>query len=89
MIEFIILGSKITVDGDYRHEIKSHLLPGRKAMTNIDNILKGRDINLPTKLCIVKDTVSPVVMYRCVIWTIKKLSAKEVMLSNCGAGEDS
>ena len=89
VIEFIILGSKITVDSDYRHEIKSHLLPGRKTMTNIDNILKDRDITLPTKVCIVKEMVSPVVMYRCVIWTIKKLSAKELMLSNCGAGEDS
>ena len=58
-------------------------------MTNIDNILKDRDITLPTKVCIVKEMVSPVVMYRCVIWTIKKLSAKELMLSNCDAGEDS
>ena len=89
VIDFIFLGFKITADGDCSHETKRCLLLGRKAMTNLDSILKSRDINLPTMVHLVKVMVSPVVMYRCVIWTIKKLSAKEVMLSNCGAGEDS
>ena len=70
--DFIFLGSKITVDGDCSHEIKRHLLLGRKAMTNLDSILKGRDIILLTKLCIVKATVFPVVLYGCESWTIKK-----------------
>ena len=68
----IFLGSKITADGDCSHEIKRHLLLGRKAMTNLDSILKSRDITLPTKVCIVKATVFPVVMYKCESWTIKK-----------------
>ena len=68
----IFLCSKITVDGDYSHEIKRHLLLGRKAMTKLDSILKSRDITLPTKVHIVKAMVFPVVMYRCDIWTIKK-----------------
>ena len=85
---FIFLGSKITADGDWGHEIKRRLLFGRKAMTNLDSILKSRDITLPTKVCIVKATVFLVVMYRCDSWTIKKLSAKELMLLNCSAGED-
>ena len=80
--DFIFLGSKITVDGDSTEEIKRHLLLGRKVMTNLDSVLKSRDITLPTK------ALFPVVMYRCESWTIKKLSAKELMLSNCGAGED-
>ena len=68
----IFLGSKITANGDCSHEIKRHLLLGRNVMTNLDNILKGRDITLPTKACLVKAIVFPVVMYRCESWTIKK-----------------
>ena len=72
--DFIFLGSKITTDGDCSHEIKRHLLPGRKAMTNLDSILKRRDITLPKKekVCIVKAMALPVVMYGCENWTIKK-----------------
>ena len=70
--DFIFLGSKITVDGDCSHEIKRHLLLGRKAMTNLDSILKSRDITLPTKVCLVKAMVFPVVMYGCESWIIKK-----------------
>ena len=69
---FIFLGSKITVDGECSHEIKRRLLLGRKAMTNLDSILKSRDVTLPTKVHIVKTMVFPVVMYRCESWTIKK-----------------
>ena len=88
--DFIFLGSKITTDGGYSHEIKRHLLLERKAMTNLDSILKSRDINLLTKVHIVKAVVFPVVMYRCESWTMKRrLSAKELMLLNCGVGEDS
>ena len=72
VIGFIFLDSKVTVDGDCSHEIKRHLLLGRKAMNNLDSILKSRDITLPTKLCLVKVTVLPVVMYGCESWTIKK-----------------
>ena len=70
--DFIFLASKFTADGDCSHEIKRHLLLGRKAMNNLDSILKSRDITLPTKLCLVKVTVLPVVMYGCKSWTIKK-----------------
>ena len=70
--DFIILGSKITADGDCSHEIKRRLLLGRKVMTNLDSILKSRDITLPTKVCLVKAMVFPVVMYGCEIWTIKR-----------------
>ena len=70
--EFIFLGSKITADGDCSWEIKRHLLLGRKVMTNVDSILKSRDITLSTKVCLVKAMVFPVVMYRCECWTIKK-----------------
>ena len=70
--DFIFLGSKITADGDCSHEIKRRLLFGRKAMTNLDSILKSRDITLPTKVLIVKAMVFPVVMYGCESWTIKK-----------------
>ena len=70
--DFIFLGSKITADGDCSHEIKRHLLLGRKAMTNLDSILKSRDITLPTKVRLVKAMVFPVVMYGCESWTIKK-----------------
>ena len=85
--DFIFLGSKITADGDCSHEIKRRLLLGRKAMTNLDSILKS--ITLPTKVCLVKAMVFPVVMYGCESWTVKKLSTKELMLLNCGVGEDS
>ena len=68
--DFIFLGSKITAEGDYSHEIKRHLLLGRKVMTNLDSILKSRDIILPTKLCLVKAMVFPVVMYGCESWTL-------------------
>ena len=70
--DFIFRGSKITADGDYSHEIKRHLLLGRKVMTNLDSILKSRDITLPTKAHLVKAMVFPVVMYGCESWTIKK-----------------
>ena len=86
--DFIFLGSEITADGDCSHEIKTHLLLGRKAMTKLDSILKSRDITLPTKVCQVKAMVFPVVMYGCESWTIK-LSAEELMLLNCGVEEDS
>ena len=69
---FIFGGSKITADGDCSHEIKRHLLLGRKAMTNLDSILENKDITLPTKVCLVKAMVFPVVMYGCEIWIIKK-----------------
>ena len=87
--DFIFLGAKITTDGDCSHEIKRHLLLGRKAMANLNNILKNGDVTLPTKVRLVKALVFPVVMYGCESWTIKKLSAKESMLLNCGACEDS
>ena len=88
--DFIFLASKITADGDCSYEIKRCLLLGRKAMTNLDSILKSRDITLPTKVRLVKAMVFPVVMYRCESWTIKKnLSAKELIPLNCGIGEDS
>ena len=70
--DFIFLGSEITADGDCSHEIKRCLLPGRKVMTNLDSIFKSRDITLPTKVCLVKGMVFPVVMYGCESWTIKK-----------------
>jgi len=70
--DFIFLGSKITADGDCNHEIRRHLLLGRKAMTNLDSMLKSRDITLPTKVCLVKAMVFPVVMYGCDSWTIKE-----------------
>ena len=81
-------GSKITADSDCSHEIKGSLLLGRKAITNLDSILKSGDITLPTKVHLVKALVFPVVMYGCESWTIKKLSVKELMLLNCGVGED-
>ena len=76
--DFIFLGSKITADGDCSHEIKRHLLLGRKAMTNLDSILKRRDITLPTKVHIVKAMVFPVVMYGCESWTIKKAEHQRI-----------
>ena len=87
MTDFIFSGSKITVDGDCSREIKRHLLLGRKTMTNLDHMLKSRVITVLTKECIVKAMVFPIVMYGCE--TIQRLSTKELMLSNCGAGEDS
>ena len=81
--DFIFGGSKITADGDCKHEIKRCLLLGRRAMTNLDSILKSRDITLPTKVHLVKAMVFPVVMNGCESWTIK-LSAEELMLLNCG-----
>ena len=86
---FIFLGSKITADGDCSHEIKRHFLLGRKAVINLDNILKSRDINLPTNVHLVKAVVFLVVMYGCESWIIRKLSIEELMLLNCGVGEDS
>ena len=76
--DFIFLGSEITADGDYSHAIKRYLLLGRKAMTNLDSILKGRDITLPTKVCLVKAMVFPVVMYGCESWTIKKAESLRI-----------
>ena len=86
---FILGGSKITADGDYSHEIKRRLLLGRKAMTNLDSILRSRDIILPTKIHLVKAMVFPVVMYGCESWTIKKAEHQTMMLLNCGVREDS
>ena len=76
--DFIFLGCKITEDSDYRHKIKRHLLPGRKAMINLDSILKSRDITLLTKIHIVKVVVFPVVTYRCESWTIKKAGPPKI-----------
>ena len=76
--DFILGGSKITVDGDCRHEIKRRLLLGRKVMTNLDSILKSRDITLPTKVCLVKDMVFPAVMYGCESWTVKKVEGRRI-----------
>ena len=85
--DFILRGSKITANGDCSHEIKKHLLLGRKVMTNLDSIFKSRDITLPAKVRLVKAMVFPVVMYGCESWTVKK--AEELMLLKCGVGEDS
>ena len=76
--DFIFLGSKITADGDCSHEIKRHLLLGRKVMTNLDSLLKSRDITLPTKVRLVKATVFPVVMCGCESWTIKKAECRRI-----------
>ena len=85
----LILGSKITADGDCSHEIKRGLLLGRKAMTNLDSVLESRDITLPTNVHTVKAIVFPVIMYGCESWTIKKAECQKLMLLNCGVGEDS
>ena len=88
--DFIFLGSKITAGGDCSHEIKRHLLLGRKVMTNLDSILKSRDITSPMKVHLVKAMVFPVVVYGCVrvgLW--RKLSTEELILLHCGVGEDS
>ena len=87
--DFIFEGSKITADSDCSHEIKRHLVLGRKTMTNVDSIFKNRDITLPTKVHLVKAMIFPVIMYWCESWTIKKSKCKELMLLNCGVGEDS
>ena len=87
--DFIFLGSKITADGDCSHEVKRRLLLGRKVMTNLDSILKSRDITLAAKVCVVKAMVFPVVIYRCESWTIKKVEYGRIDALNCGVGEDS
>ena len=86
---FYFLGLQNHSDSEFSHEIRRRLLLGRKAMTNVNSILKSRDITLPTKVCIVKAMIFPIVMYRCESWTIKKAEREELMLSNCGVGEDS
>ena len=88
--DFIFLGSKITADGEYSHEIKRRLLLGRKIMTNLDHIFKSRDITLPTKVHLVKAMVFPVVMYGCESWTMKKAEHQRIdAFELCGVGEDS
>ena len=87
--DFILGGSKITADGDCSHEIKRHLLLGRKVMTNLHNIFKSRDITLPTKVRLVISLVFPVVMYGCECWTVKKAEHQRTDVFNCGVGEDS
>ena len=89
MADFNFLGSKITADGDCSHEIKRCLLLGRKAMTNLDKLLKSRDITLPTKACLVKAMIFPVVMYGCESWTINKAEHQRTDALNCDVGEDS
>ena len=86
--DFIFGGSKITADGDCSHEIKRRLLRGRKVLTNLDSIFKSRYITLPTKVCLVKAVVFPVVMHGCESWTVKKAERQELTLLNCGVGED-
>ena len=87
--DFIFLGPKITVDGACNHEIKRHLLLGRKVVTNLCSILKSRDITLLAKVRLVKAMVFPVVTYGCESWTVKKAECRESMLLNYGVGEDS
>ena len=87
--DFILGGLKITADGDCSHETKRHLLLGRKVMTNLDSILKSRDITLPTKVSLVKAMVFPVVCMDVRVGLLRKLSTKELMLLSCGVGEDS
>ena len=87
--DFLFFGSKITADGDCRHKIRRRLLLGRKAMTNLDIVLKSIYITLPTEVHIVKAMVFPVVMYGCESWRLRKLSTEELMLLNCGVAGDS
>ena len=87
--DFVFLGSKIIADGDCSHETERYLLLRRKGMSNLDNILRSRDIALPTNICLVQAMVFPVVMYACESWTLNKPSTKELMLLNCGVGEHS
>ena len=89
MSDFIFLGSKITADGECSHEIKRRLLLGRKGMTDLDSILKSRDITLPMKAHLIKAMVFPVVMYGCESWTIKKAEHRIIDVLNSGVGEDS
>ena len=89
IVRDLILDSKITAVGDCSHEIKRRLLLGRKVMPNLDNLLKSRDITLPTNVHLVKSLVFPVVIYRCESWTIKKAENKRIDVLNCGDGEDS
>ena len=89
MTDIIFGGSKITADGDYGPEIRRCLLLGRKVMTNLDSILKIRDITLPTKVRLVKAMVFPVVMYGCENWTIKKAERRRIDAFDCSVGEDS
>ena len=87
--DFILLGSKISADGNCNHKIKRRSLLGRKVMTNLDSIFKSRDITLPTKVHLVKAMVFLVVMYGCESWTVKKAEHQRLMLLNSGVGEDS
>ena len=87
--DLIFGGSKITADGDCSHEMKRCLLLEKKVVTNLDSILKSREITLSTKVCLVKAMVFPVVMYGCENWTMKKAECRKLMLLNCGVGEDS
>ena len=87
--DFIFGGSKITADGDCSHEIKRHLLLGRKVMTNLDSVLESRDITLPTKICLVKAIVFPVVMYGCESWITKKVECQRIDAFELCVGEDS
>ena len=87
--DFILGGSKITADGDCSHEIKRHLLLGRKVMTNLDSILQSRDISLSTKVCLVKAMVFPVVMYGYESWTVKKAEHRKIDAFELWVGEDS
>ena len=89
LTDFIFLGSKITADGDCSHEIKRRLLLGRKAMTNLDSVLKSRDITLLTKVHIFKAMVFPVIMYGCERWSIKKAEHQRIEHLNCSVREDS
>ena len=89
MRDFILGGSKITAYGDYSHEIKRHLLLGKKVMTNLESILKSRDITLPTSIHLVKAMFFPVVMYGCESWTMKKVECRRMDAFYCGPGEDS
>ena len=89
MADFILGGSKITADSDCSHEIKRHLLLGRKVMTNLDSILKSREIILSTKVHLVKAMVFSVVMYGCESWTVKKAECRRIDAFDCGVGEDS
>ena len=87
-VRLYFLGSKITADGDCSHEIKRRLLLGRKVMTNLDNIFKSRDVTLPTKVCLVKAMVFPVVMYGCENWTVKKAEHQRIDAFELGVRED-
>ena len=89
MTDFLFLDSKITADGDCSHEIKRRLFLGRKAMTNLDSVLKSRDFTLPTKVHVVEAMVFPVVINGCESWTVKEAECQRIYASNCDSGEDS